>query len=191
MLTITIALFLLHVLRSRKFKMQQELNYKLLESIDQFELREYRKTTRISVILKKELKKRINKGFQILFSYIDGKNGTHEKISLVSPVVVEMLENSAKMSFIVPHDHTLSKLPQPFHDRIIIEESKSKKYLCYKFDGFATNNKLLARQNALKNFITKNSIKTLGPYEYHNYNAPYTIFKRHNEIVVPVEVLAT
>ena len=168
--------------------MEKESNYELLETIDEFELREYRKTTRISVVLKKELKKRINKGFLILFSYIDGKNGSHEKISLVSPVVVEMLENSAKMSFIVPQKNKLESLPQPSHHRIILEESNSKKYLCYRFDGFATNNKLLAKKKALKNYIKKKAIKTLGPYEYHNYNAPYTIFKRHNEIVVPVEV---
>lgn len=186
MITLTILLFIVHYFRSRKLKMSTENNYKILKNLGKFEIREYNRTTRASVILRKELKKRINTGFQILFGYIDGKNSHKEKITFISPVIVEMMENSAKMSFVLPKEKKIEKLPSPQHDRIIIEESQSQNYLCYKFDGFATNTKLLARRDELSKFADENQFETSGPFEYHNYNAPYTLFNRHNEIVVPL-----
>ncbi len=189
MVTVTIVLFLIHYFRSKSIKMFKEDNYVLVEKIDDFEIREYKSTVRASVILKKELKKRINKGFQILFSYIDGINFNNRKIKMVPPVVLELLDGTCKMSFIMPQQYKYEKLPKPKNKRIILENRKAKLYLCYKFSGFATSSIISQKKLILKKYLSGKGIQTLGPYEYHNYNAPYTIFNRHNEIVVPISPL--
>lgn len=186
MVTITIILFILHYFRSRKVKMKREDNFTLVKEIDGYELRAYEETLRASVILKKELKKRINRGFQILFSYIDGKNNKKIKIDLVSPVSVELLEGTAKMSFVLPQKFDLESLPEPNHHRIILEKCKPKYVLCYKFGGFVSNKRLKQKKEEFKAYVKSKRFTIIGPYEYHNYNNPYTIFNRHNEIAVPI-----
>jgi hypothetical protein len=127
-----------------------------------------------------------NNHFRTLAGYIFGGNKTSEKISMTAPVHMERDSSGNTMSFVMPSQYDMNKLPQPNSGDVNLHYSQEGYYAVLKFGGFANEHKIQRKIDELKSTIEKLGFKTLSGYSYLGYNAPWDIIGRENEIIVQI-----
>lgn len=169
---------------SRSTQKTEQLQYEVIKTYDQFELRKYDPALFSSVNLnKKGYKESASEGFRILAGYIFGDNETNEKIAMTSPVVME-LGDSTKMKFMVPKAYNRKNLPNPNNNKIVFEEQEEKIFAAIRFDGWANDEKIEKYKTILKEALLKEGIKSTDKFIFLGYNPPYEVMNRRNEVVV-------
>ena len=91
------------------------------------------------------------------------------------------------MSFVMPSEYTLDKLPRPADARIELHESPAVYMAAIEFGGYASDQKIKQYADLLSQVLQKNGIKAIGNPTYLGYNAPYEFIGRKNEVVVAIE----
>jgi len=162
-------------------------NYKVIQQIDEIEIRTYEPATFSSVkLIGKQYSETANKGFRILAGYIFGGNESNESIPMTSPVTME-LSDSVTMRFMVPKDFDVNKLPKPNDERIEFVTLPEKKVAAIRFGGFANDEKIEDYKNRLKEILAKNNIEHFDTFTYLGYNPPFRLINRRNEIIVELK----
>ncbi|XP_020231153.1 heme-binding protein 2 [Cajanus cajan] len=124
-------------------------------------------------------------GFVRLFSYIFGNNKEKKQIKMTAPVASEVSVNGGKssivVSFYVPKENQANP---PTADDLSIQRWNTKYAVVRQFDGFVTNSNIAEQVAALNASIagTKWSAKVPKSYTVAQYNAPFELFNRLNEI---------
>ena len=169
---------------NRKVERQK---YLLVKSMYGIEIRFYPKAIMATVTSKGEsYMGNSNNHFRTLAGYIFGGNKSSEKISMTAPVHMDKDSTGNKMSFVMPSQYSMDKLPQP-NDRVVnIHYSQEGYFAVLKFGGFANEHKIEKKIDELKSTINRLCFKTLGEYSYLGYNAPWDIIGRENEIIVQI-----
>jgi len=186
----------------------QELEYKLLEKNDIFELREYKPYIVAQTQVSGDFDDMGAKAFRILFKYISGYNQTKqniemtspvlaesstqegEKIAMTTPVIQEMDKNSqtALYSFVMPGGSSLASLPLPLDSRISLKEITTKTLAIRSFSGFWSEYNYEENVKILLDALNKANIETIGKPNFARYNSPFTLwFMRRNEIMIEVQ----
>ncbi len=161
--------------------------YKSLSIDNNIELRQYDVIYIAEVTIESERKDAIKAGFKILANYIFGGNSENLKIAMTAPVKQQRVENSWKISFLMPAEYSLKTLPNP-NDKIVkIKKITQKKYGVITFSGLNSDSNVDFHKNLLKKYLKKNNISTLNSAIYAFYNPPWTlpIFRR-NEIMFEI-----
>jgi len=127
-----------------------------------------------------------SQGFRNIASYIFGNNANNQKIAMTSPVIMEQGEEAC-MYFVMPKEYDKKELPKPNSSRVEITEMNPKKLAVVRFGGWANDDKIAKHRESLKQTLQQQGIKTVGPYLYMGYNAPWDILFRRNEVAVEVE----
>jgi hypothetical protein len=158
--------------------------YKVIKSYDDFEIRKYESALFSSVILNDSTyEKTSNNGFRQLAGYIFGGNEEGEKIAMTSPVAMEM-GDSTKMSFMVPSNYDMAKLPKPNNGKIFFEQKPETIMAAIRFGGWANDEKIKEYEIKLSKMLDEEGIKHSGKFTYLGYNPPYAVVGRRNEVVV-------
>lgn len=169
---------------SRKVERQK---YRLVKTMDGIEIRFYPKAIMATVKSKGDSYiGNSNNHFRTLAGYIFGGNKTSEKISMTAPVHMERDSSGNTMSFVMPSQYDMNKLPQPNNGDVNLHYSQEGYYAVLKFGGFANEHKIQRKIDELKSTIEKLGFKTLSGYSYLGYNAPWDIIGRENEIIVQI-----
>ena len=161
-------------------------DYKVIKTIGEVEIRKYPKMVVAQTQLQDTIMdKSMNSGFRTIAGYIFGGNDSNQKIAMTAPVVVKM-GDTATMYFVMPKQYKKDELPKPVSGRVKILEEGEKTLAVITYGGFSSAEKVEVHRQKLANLLSQQQIKTVGPYMYMGYNAPWDVIKRRNEVAVEV-----
>ncbi|KAK3154258.1 hypothetical protein QOZ80_2BG0188250 [Eleusine coracana subsp. coracana] len=151
-----------------------------------------------------------SQSFNLLASYLFGKNTTSEQMEMTTPVITwkgesagekmdmttpvitkkSASENKWKMSFVLPSKYG-SNLPLPKDPSVTVKEVPSKIVAVAAFSGLVTHDDICKRESKLRKSLQKDTefrVKGGSVVEVAQYNPPFTLpFARRNEISLEVE----
>ena len=172
----------------------EEPKYKIIESTDIYEIREYGDRLAVEIEYSNE-----DSGFRYLFNYISGENKSSEKvemtvpvtqsakIDMTSPVIQSTQEGIMKMQLFLPSKFTLENAPQPKNQRVNLVMIKKDIYAVISYSGRLTNQNYSKNYKKLINHLTKDGLDFIEPAIRATFNGPFTlpIFRR-NEIMIKI-----
>jgi hypothetical protein len=185
---IILGFIVITLLMSFASKRIEKQKYRVIKKEKEFEIRYYPPaifaTTRSSAKSYRELG---NSGFRKIAGYIFGNNESSAKIAMTAPVHMDINEKGSSMSFVMPSEYTLDKLPRPVDGRVELHESPAVYMAAIEFGGFASDQRIKQYADQLSQSLKKNGIKMIGKPTYLGYNAPYEFIGRKNEVVIAIE----
>jgi hypothetical protein len=166
----------------------EEQKYSLVRKFNDFEIRFYPSAT-IAIINSdaKTYRDLSGPGFQKLASYIFGGNEANAKISMTTPVQMDINDSVSTMSFVMPSAYTTENLPKPNDPNILIKSTTDEYVAVIRFGGYASDKDLKFYSEKLQNLLKENGITSYGNYRFLGYNPPFQFIGRRNEIIVAVD----
>jgi hypothetical protein len=162
-------------------------DYRLIKKIENIEIREYPDLITASTYMGSSYSGNSGNGFRKVAGYIFGGNERNERISMTSPVMVEM-SDTMKMSFIMPAGYKIDELPRPDNRDVIIESQGRRTLAVIRYSGYNNDMKMKKYSQVLRDILTQNNISYTGEFMFFGYNPPYRVFNRTNEIAIEVEL---
>lgn len=183
-LTLALIIFIVMAFVSKSTRDTEQHKYSVLKKFEDFEVRKYEAALFSSVNLNADTYDQVSgTGFRVLAGYIFGGNETKQKIAMTSPVTME-IDDSSKMSFMVPSGIELENLPVPNNKKIYFERKDEKIMAAISFGGWADDEKIEKYKLKLIAELEKNNLKHTGKFAYLGYNPPFEVINRRNEVVV-------
>ena len=180
---IIIIIFSSMVFSSDKYK---EPEYKLLDKLNNIEIREYSSyvVARTSLNIQQ---KEDNNMFRTLASYIFGGNENNESIPMTAPVTTYGDDKDYHMIFYMLDADSPGDLPNPNGQQIQFEDFNLGKCAVISFSWFTSKNRVQYYTELLKDYISKNDLIEQSPFMINRYDPPWKLpFLRRNEILVKV-----
>jgi len=181
----------------------EEAAYTVLESDNNFEIREYAPHILAETIVDGDLEEAGNKAFKRLFGYISGDNRAREKVAMTTPVSQVPKGEKIKMtapvgqrrareswvvSFMMPATYTLETLPQPDDPAVMLRQVDAQRMAAVRYSGFWSEKAYLRNKQKLESWIREKGLTMTGDPVWARYNSPFSLwFLRRNEILIPVE----
>ena len=169
-------------------KKTEEQKYSVVQSEKEFEIRFYPSaimaTVKSDAVTYRELS---GPGFRKLAGYIFGGNEAEVKISMTSPVHMDINDSVSEMSFVMPSKYDENNLPKPADSKIIIHKSLDEYVAAIRFSGFASDQDIRTYSEKLKNLLAAKGITSYGNFRFLGYNPPFQLLGRRNEIIVSVK----
>jgi hypothetical protein len=173
---------------SFRFKGIETPNYKVIKTIGEVEIREYPQMILAQTKLGgSKFDSNGNRGFSTVAGYIFGGNQQQKKIAMTSPVIMNMSDTEASMSFVMPSQYQLSELPTPNSTAVSLVSQDSMKLAVLRFGGFSSDEKIAKHAQLLTQVLEKNNIRTKGSLLYMGYNAPWDVINRRNEVAFQID----
>ena len=165
--------------------------YQLLEKSGQFEIRMYEPMIIAITNINSNYRESTYTGFRRIANYIFGENDQNMEIAMTAPVISSSPVNNDgiyDVAFVMPKKNSLSNLPEPNYDNIIIKEKNLGKMAVLRFGGWATEEKVIKYQEKLEKILIENRYTITGNFMVAQYNSPWALppFRR-NEIMAPIE----
>jgi len=158
--------------------------YETLFKKGNFEIRYYPPAVVASVEMQGTYDSMKNPGFNLLAGYIFGGNSENKKISMTTPVRIKEDKEAGRMSFVMPPEFTVDKLPKPNNEQIFLHKTEPAYVASLQFGGYSNNKKIESKKEMLKQQLAEMGIEHTGNFEYLGYSAPYKMLNRRNEVVV-------
>ena len=166
----------------------EEQKYSIVRKNRDFEIRFYPSATIATINSDAKTYRDLSgPGFRKLAGYIFGGNEANTKISMTSPVQMDINDSVSTMSFVMPSVYTKENLPKPNDPNVHIKNTADEYVAVIRFGGYASDKDLKFYSEKLKNLLKENSIASFGNYRFLGYNPPFQFIGRKNEIIVSVE----
>ncbi len=180
------ALLLIQSFTTMAFAETEKQKYRVVRSGKEFEVRFYPSAILATVYSDaRNYRELAYPGFRKLAGYIFGGNESETKISMTSPVHMDM--NTASMSFVMPSSFSEENLPMPDDPGVKIERTYDVYVAAIRFGGYASDKDIRRYSEKLRALLEVQGIKWYGNFRYLGYNPPFQPFGRRNEIIVNVE----
>ena len=131
--------------------------YKIIKKLELIEIRQYPDLVTASTILGKSYSGNSGNGFRQVAGYIFGANERNEKISMTSPVIVDM-SDTMKMSFIMPSKYSLDNLPMPDNSGVTLQNRNPGTVAVIRYSGYNSDAKMEKYRQILIAELKKNNI---------------------------------
>ena len=166
----------------------EEQKYSIIQKYKDFEIRFYPSATIASINSNAKTYRDLSgPGFQKLAGYIFGGNEANKKISMTTPVQMDINDSVSTMSFVMPSSYTKDNLPKPNDPNVQIKNTADEYVAVIRFSGYASDEDLKFYSEKLQNLLKENGITSLGNYRFLGYNPPFQFIGRRNEIIVAVD----
>lgn len=181
----------------------EEPKFKLIEQMEDFELREYESYIVAEAFVEGEFDEVGNQGFRRLASYIFGQNRkkesidmtapvnlepTSEKIAMTAPVNQEAQDGKWRITFTMPAKYSLDSLPEPLDDQISLKQEPGRLMAAIRYSGGWSQELFEEKVAMLKSFMKERGIRAVGEPIFARYNSPFSLwFLRRNEVLIPVD----
>ncbi|PSR09783.1 MAG: SOUL heme-binding protein [Bacteroidetes bacterium] len=165
--------------------------YEVVRTEEGFEIRHYPAATLAVITSAATSYKTLgSSGFRKLAGYIFGGNADQQKIAMTAPVHMAITDTTASMAFVMPAAFDPDNLPRPNDADVKIETAPAEYVAALTFGGFATDAKVAAQTEKLRQLLQARGIPYTGNFRLLAYNPPYQLFGRRNEIIVQVALKA-
>ena len=170
--------------------MTQTISYEITGQIGEIEFRRYPRMTLATVLSPGN-----DSGFNLLFSYITGKNRTKRQIQMTAPVITSekiamtapVVSDEKSMSFVMPGGKEQDEIPDPLDERVKITTQNPREMAVIRFKGYAGREDVNDVKLRLLEGLQKAGITARGQPVLMRYNPPWTPgFLRHNEIAIEI-----
>ncbi len=165
--------------------------YKLIDKRGDIEIREYQSMIIAVTQVSLPYRSAQSEGFRRIANYIFGGNDQNMEIAMTAPVISSSPVNNNgiyNVSFVMPSKHTLSNLPKPNYENVIIKEHNLGKMAVLRFGGWATEDKVIKYQKRLEKMLIKKQHIIDGDFIVAQYNSPWVLPPfRKNEIMVRIK----
>jgi len=166
----------------------EEQKYSLVRKYNDFEIRFCPSATIATINSNAKTYRDLSgPGFQKLAGYIFGGNEANTKISMTTPVQMDINDSVSTMSFVMPSAYTKENLPKPDDPNVQIKTTADEYVAVIRFGGYASDEDLKFYSEKLQNLLKENGITSSGNYRFLGYNPPYQFVGRRNEIIVAVD----
>lgn len=166
----------------------EEQKYSLVRKYMDFEIRFYPSATIATINSNAKTYGDLSgPGFRKLAGYIFGGNEANTKISMTTPVQMNINDSVSTMSFVMPSVYTKENLPKPNDPDVQIKNTADEYVAVIRFGGYASDKDLKFYSEKLQNLLKENGITFFGNYRFLGYNPPYQFIGRRNEIIVAVD----
>ncbi len=181
----------------------EKAKYQVLESTENFELRQYAPRIVAETIVEGKFEEVGNDGFRVLYDYINGNNAKKESISMTAPVTQsagsekiamtapvnqEMIGENWRITFLMPSDYTLETLPQPLDKRIKLKQEAGSLMAAIRYSGTWSQKRYEEKKALLQLEMDKRGLRPIGEPVWARYDPPFMPwFLRRNEVLIPVE----
>ena len=166
----------------------EEQKYSIIQKYKDFEIRFYPSATIATINSDAKTYRDLSgPGFRKLAGYIFGGNEANTKISMTSPVQMDINDSVSTMSFVMPSVYTKENLPKPNDPNVHIKNTADEYVAVIRFGGYASDKDLKFYSEKLQNLLKKSGITSIGNYRFLGYNPPFQFIGRRNEIIVSVE----
>ena len=181
----------------------EKAKYQVLERAENFELRQYAPRIVAETIVAGNFEEVGNKGFRILYDYINGNNvrkqsismtapvtqeAGSEKIAMTAPVNQEFAGEKWRITFLMPSEYTLENLPQPLDKRIKLRQEPGSLMAAIRYSGTWSQKRYENKKALLQGAIEKRGLKMVGVPVWSRYDPPFMPwFLRRNEVLIPVQ----
>ncbi len=180
------ALLIIQSFTTMAFAETEKQKYRVVHSEKEYEIRFYPSALLATVYSDANTYRDLAyPGFRKLAGYIFGGNESDTKISMTSPVHMDM--DSASMSFVMPSSFSEENLPMPDDPGVKIERTDDVYVAAIRFGGYASDKDIRKYSEKLKLLLDERGIRWYGNFRYLGYNPPFQPFGRRNEIIVNVE----
>jgi hypothetical protein len=185
---IILIIFLLQSFTIMSTNKAEEQKYSLVRKYSDFEIRFYPSATIATINSNaKTYKDLAGPGFQKLAGYIFGGNESNTKISMTTPVQMDINDSVSTMNFVMPSEYSKESLPKPNDPGVQIKNTADEYVAIIRFGGYASDKDLKFYSEKLHNLLKENGIIPLGNYRFLGYNPPFQFIGRRNEIIVSVD----
>lgn len=183
--------------------MVEKPRYEVLAECKGYEIRRYPACIVAQVEIQAEEGEAMNRGFRPLADYIFGSNrsqakiamtspvieesGGSEKIAMTSPVIEEPAAGVQRVSFIMPSEYTLEKLPTPVNEKVRLIAVPERVVAVVQFSWRGRDEHMRAREQDLRDALARDGVEVTGTPTYARYDPPWTLpLFRRNEVMLPV-----
>ena len=186
-IVIIVLLVLFQSFTSPKNKTEEQ-KHSLIRKYKDFEIRFYPSATVATINSDAKTYRDLSgPGFRKLAGYIFGGNEANTKISMTSPVQMDINDSVSSMSFVMPSAYTKESLPKPNDPNVHIKNTADEYVAVVRFGGYATDEALKFYSEKLQSLLEENGITFFGNYRFLGYNPPFQFIGRRNEIIVSVK----
>ena len=166
----------------------EEQKYSIIQKYKDFEIRFYPSATIATIKSNAKTYRDLSgPGFRKLAGYIFGGNEANTKISMTSPVQMDINDSVSTISFVMPSAYKKENLPKPNDPNVQIKNTADEYVAVIRFGGYASDEDLKFYSEKLQNLLNENGITSIGNYRFLGYNPPFQFIGRRNEIIVSVE----
>jgi len=187
LLLILVAIVVFQFIMFLTINKTERQKYNVVRKDKGFEIRFYPSATLATIHSDaKSYKDLSNPGFRKLAGYIFGGNETGTKISMTSPVQMDINDSFSTMSFVMPAAYQTENLPTPNDPGIVLKKTADEYVAAIRFGGFASDRNLKFHSEKLQRLLEEKGITSQGHYRYLGYNPPFQYIGRRNEIIISV-----
>lgn len=179
--------------------------HRVLETYDDFEVREYPAYLVAETEVEGEQSEVGNEAFSRLGGYIFGKNRGAKKIAMTAPVTQAPAEGEKiamtapvtqertgrrtwRVQFMMPSSYTLDTLPEPTDARVHLREVPARRVAVLRYSGTWSQRNFLEHLEKLREALKREGLKTRGEPTWARYDPPFKPwFLRTNEILIGLE----
>jgi hypothetical protein len=170
--------------------MTQTISYEITGQSGEIEFRKYPR-----LVLATVMSPGNDSGFNLLFSYITGKNRTKRQIQMTAPVITSekiamtapVVSDEKSMSFVMPGGKEQDEIPDPLDERVKITTQNPREMAVIRFKGYAGREDVNDVKSRLLEGLQKAGITARGQPVLMRYNAPWTPgFLRRNEVGIEI-----
>jgi hypothetical protein len=174
--------------------MTERQEFKVLQTYDDFELREYLPCVIAEVKVSGKYSTVSSSAFASLFNYISSGNKSSEKIAMTAPVIAAQNADSSEsdewyVSFVMPAGATFGQLPHPNDSQVKLRELATETCVAKSFRGRATEELSQKITQELRTSASKANIALSNETRICRFDAPFKPGLFHyNEIVIPTSI---
>ena len=171
--------------------MTERQEFRVLQTYDGFELREYLPCVIAKVRVSSKYSNATSKAFSSLFNYISKGNKSAQKISMTAPVIAAQNVAGSDsddwyVSFVMPSGSTFGHLPNPNDPQVKLRELTKEICVAKSFRGRATDEQAQKIAESLRASAAKANIALSSETRICRFDPPFKPgFLQYNEIVIP------
>jgi effector-binding domain-containing protein len=198
----TILAILVIIIGGNNIMAAEETPYTVVKKDNKFEIRDYDAYIIAETSVTGDIEDAGSKAFGRLFKYISGNNKSSKKVAMTSPVTQkadgekikmttpveqQQVNDSWKVSFVMPSSYTMETIPKPNDSNIILKQVPARKIAAIRYSGTWSEKRYLQHKLKLENWISTNNFISAGDVIWAKYNPPFTPwFSRRNEVLIPI-----
>ena len=191
--------------------MTEQQPYEVVQSYDDFELRQYPEHLLAEVTTDGPFEDAGNRAFRFLFSYISGENHSRQKVAMTAPVVQadaaktitmtapvvhQAFEDQAgtagsekfRVAFVLPGGLTAETAPQPTNPNVQLRTVPESVAAAIRFSGRWSETSYQRHLEQLSLALTAAGLTVIGQPRFARFDPPFLPwFLRRNEVLLDVE----